>query len=100
MKKVLFFTLAFSILNVYAQTNHPGVPSDPSDTAVMGGSTPSGAQTRNDRERVETLNSIEEMRERNNNSSIQTEAQEATDSDCENYDRARNKKEREAQKGN
>lgn len=98
MKKIIIFTIAFSVLNVYAQTTDPGVPSDPSDTAVMGGSTPSGAQTRNDRERVETLNSVERMQERNNNSSIQAEAQEATDSDGEDYDRARNKKERKAQK--
>lgn len=111
MKKLLFLILTLSLFNLHAQTEHPGVAADPESTDIMGGSTPGGAQTRNDSrdfgelqeelqdERdVEHLNSVQKMEERNNNSSIQTESPRNTDSDGANYDRARNELEKKAQK--
>jgi hypothetical protein len=110
MKKILFLILTLSLFNLHAQTEHPGVAADPESTDIMGGSTPGGAQTRNNSQQYEELqeeeekkdaehlNSVQKMEERDNNSSIQTESPRNTDSDGENYDRARNDLERKAQK--
>lgn len=107
MKKLIVLMLTLTLFNLHAQTEHPGVASDPESTDIMGGSTPGGAQTRNNSQRFEELreirdaehlNSVQKMEERNNNSSIQTESPRRTDSDGSNYDRARNELEKKAQK--
>jgi hypothetical protein len=99
----IFLTLTAKASSGSATPSTNAVTPGTEGTEVMGGSTPGGEQRRNntlDRRSRGSLNSAQKMEDRDNNSQTILESDKKTQSDGENDDEGRNKKESKALKRN